>query len=67
MLCHPATFKAQPITKTWGTVSYHRLLDALTGLDRDPAHPEPMRDRIAEVLGEVSSIWPASVRLEQAA
>lgn len=45
---------------------YNHLLDALTGLDGDTAHPHPLRDRIASVLGEVSGIWPASVRLEQA-
>jgi len=35
------------------------LVAALTALDRDPAHPHPLADRIFEVLGEVGNIWPA--------
>jgi len=37
------------------------LVAALTALDRDPAHPHPLPDRIIEVLGEVGNIWPASI------
>lgn len=36
------------------------LVAALTELDRDPAHPHPLPDRIIEVLGEVGNIWPLS-------
>jgi len=35
------------------------LVAALAALDRDPAHPHPLPDRIIEVLGEVGSVWPA--------
>ena len=35
------------------------LVAALAALDRDPAHPHPLSDRIFEVLGEVGNIWPA--------
>lgn len=37
------------------------LVAALTALDRDPAHPHPLADRIFEVLGEVGNIWPACI------
>jgi hypothetical protein len=37
---------------------YHRLVDALAGLDRDPVHPEPLHDRITAVLGEIGGVWP---------
>ncbi|WP_340250842.1 hypothetical protein [Sulfitobacter pontiacus] len=40
---------------------YYELLNALTELDRDPAHPHPLRDRIAEVIGEIGGLWPKSV------
>ncbi|MEH6647787.1 hypothetical protein [Sulfitobacter sp.] len=40
---------------------YNALLDALTALDRDPAHQQPLRDRITEVLGEIGGVWPASI------
>lgn len=40
---------------------YYELLNALTELDRDPAHPHPLRDRIAEVIGEVGGLWPRSL------
>ena len=37
------------------------LVDALTGLDRDPAHPHPLADRINQVLGEIGGVWPQCV------
>ena len=37
------------------------LVAALTALDRDPAHPHPLSDRITEALGEVGNIWPACI------
>ncbi|WP_407473638.1 hypothetical protein [Sulfitobacter sp. PM12] len=37
------------------------LVAALSALDRDPAHPTPLSDRIIEVLGEVANVWPASI------
>ena len=40
--------------------AYHRLADALDSLDTDPAHPEPLRDRIMATLGEVGCVWPVS-------
>ncbi|MEH6645500.1 hypothetical protein [Sulfitobacter sp.] len=46
---------------------YNELLDALTALDRDPAHPHPLRDRIIEVLGEIGGVWPESACCEKAA
>ena len=39
--------------------NYNELLNALTELDRDPAHPEPLRDRITAVLGEIGGVLPA--------
>jgi hypothetical protein len=47
--------------------TYECLLDVLTGLDRDPAHPQPLRDRIVECLGEVGSVWPQSIDPERRA
>jgi len=41
------------------------LVTALTALDRDPAHPHPLRDRITEVLGEIGGVWPASCLADQ--
>ncbi len=38
------------------------LVAALTALDRDPAHPHPLSDRITEVLVEFGGVWPANVR-----
>lgn len=40
---------------------HHALVEALAALDRDPAHPHPLSDRIIEVLGEVGGVWPASI------
>lgn len=40
---------------------YDELLNALATLDRDPAHPHPLRDRIAEIIGEIGSVWPKIV------
>ena len=37
------------------------LVAALTALDRDPAHPHPLSDRITETLGQVGNIWPACI------
>ncbi len=37
------------------------LVAALAALDRDPAHPTPLPDRIIEVLGEVGNVWPVSI------
>lgn len=42
---------------------YYELLNALTELDRDPAHPHPLRDRIVEVIGEIGGLWPARINL----
>ena len=55
----PDTYLANP--------DHEALVTALTALDRDPAHPHPLRDRITEVLGEVAGIWPASIKMENAA
>ncbi len=41
--------------------AYAALVAALTALDRDPAHPQPLCDRIIEVLGDVGGVWPISV------
>ncbi len=50
------------VTDTYITDEAHSaLVAALTALDRDPAHPHPMHDRIIEVLGELGGIWPASI------
>lgn len=38
------------------------LVAALAALDRDPAHPHPLRDRVIERLGEIGGVWPESVR-----
>ncbi|MEH6647973.1 hypothetical protein [Sulfitobacter sp.] len=43
---------------------YNALLDVLTALDRDPAHPQPLRDRIIETLAEFGNIWPVSIHPE---
>lgn len=41
------------------------LVAALTALDRDPAHPQPLSNRIIEVLGEIGGLWPASINLDR--
>ena len=41
------------------------LVAALTALDRDPAHPHPLWDRMVEVLGEVGGIWPVCCLTDQ--
>lgn len=51
---------AAPDTYLPDTV-YNELLNALADLDHDPAHPHPLRDRIAEVIGEIGCVWPISV------
>ena len=38
------------------------LVEVLTALDHDPAHPHPLSDRITIVLGEVGNIWPACIQ-----
>lgn len=38
------------------------LVAALAALDRDLAHPHPLRDRVIETLGEIGGVWPESVR-----
>lgn len=43
------------------------LIDALSALDRDPAHPHPLRDRLAETLGEIGGVWPRSCLYDQLA
>lgn len=42
--------------------AHSALVAALTALDRDPAHPHPLSDRILEVLGEIGGIWPVFAR-----
>lgn len=46
---------------------YNALVAALTAMDRDPAHPHPLHDRITEALGEIGGIWPESACCEKAA
>lgn len=41
--------------------AYNALVDALTALDRDPAHPQPLSDRTIATLGEIGGVWPASI------
>lgn len=49
-------------TETYITDEAHTaLVAALTALDRDPAHPHPLTDRIIEVMGEIGGVWPASI------
>ena len=44
---------------------YTALIDALTALDRDTAHPHPFRDRVAETLGEIGGVWPVTCLNDQ--
>ncbi len=49
-------------TDTYITDETHTaLVAALAALDRNPAHPHPLSERIIEVLGEFGNIWPASI------
>lgn len=44
------------------TENYKALIATLVALDHDPAHPEPLRDRIVLALGDLGGICPVGIR-----